>query len=29
VGTLALCLASAAISCRKVATLDPAMVFRG
>jgi putative ABC transport system permease protein len=29
VGTLALCLGAAAISCRKVATLDPAMVFRG
>jgi putative ABC transport system permease protein len=29
VGTLALCVGSAAISCRKVATLDPAMVFRG
>jgi putative ABC transport system permease protein len=28
-GTLALCLASAVISCRKVATLDPALVFRG
>jgi putative ABC transport system permease protein len=28
-GTLALCLASAAISCRKVAMLDPAIVFRG
>ncbi len=28
VGTLALCLGAAAISCRKVATLDPAMVFR-
>jgi putative ABC transport system permease protein len=28
VGTLALCLGSAAISCRKVATLDPALVFR-
>jgi putative ABC transport system permease protein len=29
VGTLALCVGAAAISCRKVATLDPAMVFRG
>ena len=29
VGTLALCLGAAAISCRKVATLDPALVFRG
>src|SRR5262249_42985163 len=29
IGTLALCLAAAVISCRKVATLDPAMVFRG
>jgi putative ABC transport system permease protein len=28
-GTLALCVGSAAISCRKVATLDPALVFRG
>jgi putative ABC transport system permease protein len=29
VGTLALCLAASVISCRKVATLDPALVFRG
>jgi putative ABC transport system permease protein len=29
VGTFALCMGSAAISFRKVATLDPAMVFRG
>jgi putative ABC transport system permease protein len=28
-GTLALCLGASALSCRKVATLDPAMVFRG
>jgi putative ABC transport system permease protein len=28
-GTLALCLGASAISCRKVATLDPALVFRG
>ena len=28
-GTLALCLAASVISCRKVATLDPALVFRG
>jgi putative ABC transport system permease protein len=29
VGTLALCLGAAAISCRKVAVVDPALVFRG
>jgi putative ABC transport system permease protein len=29
VGTLALCLGASVISCRKVATLDPASVFRG
>jgi putative ABC transport system permease protein len=28
-GTLVLCLGASAISCRKVATLDPALVFRG
>jgi putative ABC transport system permease protein len=28
VGTLALCLGASLISCRKVATLDPALVFR-
>jgi putative ABC transport system permease protein len=28
-GTLVLCLGAATISCRKVATLDPALVFRG
>ncbi len=28
-GTLALCLGASAISFRKVATLDPALVFRG
>ena len=28
-GTLALCLGASVISCRKVATLDPALVFRG
>jgi putative ABC transport system permease protein len=28
-GTFALCLGASVISCRKVATLDPALVFRG
>ena len=29
VGTQALCLAAALLSCRKVAMVDPAIVFRG
>ena len=29
VGTLALCLVAALVSFRKVATIDPALVFRG